>query len=253
MKRRAAVLVALLLSPPPATAGPLLVPGSPDIDLTRPFATRSPWHLDIDRADGGRAPGEPMLCLHRSGSDRCDGQLRTIIRPGTPFALPHDVTGVDLVRPRGDAGEPLLMIRTASMQAGDGDRFVLTQLLAYRPDRDEFENLYAHVTGSNNDQEVRYVGSGPLRGDVISAEPTRDAPFAFRITVSRVRPGQPCEQVLTYRSATRYGDGNPLRVIDSDMAETERRLGLWHPGMEPPLPTQPCPKPHLRRMELWCG
>ena len=33
-----------------------------------------------------------------------------------------------------------------------------------------------------------------------------------------------------YRSRTRYADGNAFAVIDSDMPELLRRLGLWRIG-----------------------
>ncbi|MGH9711589.1 MAG: hypothetical protein ACRD37_13690, partial [Candidatus Acidiferrales bacterium] len=59
--------------------------------------------------------------------------------------------------------------------------------------------------------------------------------------------------VLRYRSATHYGDNNPLAVIDSEMPNIEWRLGYWKPGMALPLPSGACPKPHLIHMELWCN
>ncbi len=33
-------------------------------------------------------------------------------------------------------------------------------------------------------------------------------------------------QIMRYRGATRYGDGNPLAVIDSEMPGLWHRLGL---------------------------
>jgi hypothetical protein len=60
------------------------------------------------------------------------------------------------------------------------------------------------------------------------------------------------KEVLRYRSATQYGDGNPLAVIDSEMPNMAQRLGLWKPGAPMPLPARACPKPHLVRMALWC-
>lgn len=60
------------------------------------------------------------------------------------------------------------------------------------------------------------------------------------------------KQVLRYRSATRYGDGNPLAVIDSEMPNMAQRLGLWNPGALLPLPAGACPSPHLVGLALWC-
>ncbi len=53
-----------------------------------------------------------------------------------------------------------------------------------------------------------------------------DAPFAYWITVNRLGPNGRYRRALRYRSRTRYGDDSPKAVIDSDMAETLRRLGL---------------------------
>jgi hypothetical protein len=74
---------------------------------------------------------------------------------------------------------------------------------------------------------------------VIAAEPTDDAPYAYWIAVSRLGAGG-YAQALRYRSATRYGDGNPLSVIDSEMPNILQRLGLWRSGSPPPLPAEPC-------------
>jgi hypothetical protein len=57
---------------------------------------------------------------------------------------------------------------------------------------------------------------------------------------------------LRYRSATRYNDGNPLAVIDSEMPNIERQFGLWKPGEPLPTPSVGCIKPPLRHSELWC-
>jgi hypothetical protein len=63
--------------------------------------------------------------------------------------------------------------------------------------------------------------------------------------------------VLRYRSATLYNDGNPLAVIESEMPNIERRLGLWKPGQRP-YPNfgsndKPCLRPDAMSSRLWCG
>ena len=130
---------------------------------------------------------------------------------------------------------------------------VLTQVLAYQRRLDRFVRIYEHLTGTNNNQEVRYVDAGPLRSDIISVEPTMDAPFGFWVSVNALMPGHLYQQVLRYRSATRYQDGNSLAVIDSEMPNIEQHLGFWRLGSPLPLPAGPCSRPHLIRMELWCG
>jgi hypothetical protein len=59
--------------------------------------------------------------------------------------------------------------------------------------------------------------------------------------------------VLRYRSATHYGDGNRLAVIDSEMPNIQKKLGLWKPGQKLPLPQAGCQRPRLVRTELWCN
>lgn len=145
-----------------------------------------------------------------------------------------------------------MLLRTTNLPSGDGNQAVFTQLLAYRRQSDRFERVYAYQVGKNNNQEVRFIASGPLAGDVISAEPTSDAPFGFWIAVSRLGADQTYHQTLRYRSATHYGDGNRLAVINSETPNVEARLGVWRPGAPLPLPAGPCPKPRLAQMELWC-
>jgi hypothetical protein len=232
------------------------------IDLAGPFATRSPWRFmatqgpDVDDPNypGEKAPGAVHLCLRRDASAPCDPQLREILRAptqGDDYFQPHYLNKARLVRIA--TGAPLLLVQTASFHGGDGDQLILTQALVYRPGSDGFVRLYDHLTGRNNNQEVRFIESGPLKGDIISAEPTENAPFGFWIAVDALARGRAYRQVLRYRSATHYGDGNPLAVIDSEMANIEQRLGLWRPGAPLPLPARRCPRPRLVHMELWCG
>ena len=237
-----------------------------DIDLSRPFATCSAWRFsaaqepridDPVRLDGERVPGNIDLCLRKSASGPCEPEVRGTLRAASqddPFNEAHHLNRAQVVLPRGaSGGQPLLLVQTASLYSGDGDQAVLTQVLAYRPRLDRFVRVYEHLAGTNNNQEVRYLDAGPLKGDIISVEPTGDAPFGFWVSVNVLMPGTLYQQVLRYRSATEYGDGNPLAVIDSEMPNIERRLGLWRPGSPLPLPAGLCPRPHLTRLELWCG
>ena len=233
------------------------------IDLAGPFATRSAWRFTaaqgpaIDDPTGGvgdKAPGAVRLCLRRDASGPCDPQLQATLRAGLEddlFAQPHYLNTARIVQ--GAAGAPLLLVQTASLHSGDGDQLVFTQALAYRRGADAFVRVYGHPTGRNNNQEVRYIEKGPLKGDIISVEPTENAPFGFWVSVNTLASGEAYREVLRYRSATRYGDGNPLSVIDSEMANIQQRLGVWRPGSPLPLPAGRCPTPHLIHMELWCG
>ena len=231
------------------------------LDLQVPFAARSPWRLAVtqgpDEPDeimgDGTAPGRLTLCLSRDGGRSCDpqpgGSLR-LDRGADLFDAPHELRRIAVVRPTPD--RPLLLIQIASLHSVNGDQRVGTELYGYDHAADRFAPVFTRQTGRNNNQEVRYVDSGPLAGAVVSAEPSTDTPFGFWITVERMAAVGPYRPVLRYRSVTRYGDGNPLAVIDSDMPEMQRRLGLWRPGRPLPIPAR-CAAPRLEDRELWCG
>ena len=235
-----------------------------DIDLSRPFVTTAPWRFTASQEPpvddpvgiGGQVPGVVDLCLRSSASGPCDDHLQQRISgrgAGDLYAAPHFLRRAAVVWPGGKSRPPLLWVQTGSSRSVDGGQLLFTQVLAYHRAAGSFDRVYRFVTSSNNDQEVRFVATGALRGDIISVEPTDDAPFAFWVTVSALTPDGPYRPVLRYRSATRYGDGNPLAVIDSEMANIERRLHLWRPGQSLPLPPGACPRPHLLHMALWCG
>lgn len=235
------------------------------VDLAKLFGARSAWSLiatqgppAVDYADNA-APGAVRLCLEKGPSGACQSEPAPMPPPqkgDTDDAwAPHYLRAATAVYPRGRSAPPLLLIVTASLYAGDGDQRVVTQLFRYQRSRDVFERAYVHTTGANNNEEVRFIPGGPLMGDVISVEPTENAPYAYWIEVERFEPGRAYKPVLKYRSATRYADGNRLAVIDSEMPNIERRLGLWRPGSPLPLPTsaaKSCLKPRLKNGELWC-
>jgi len=252
-----------------AVAAPVSVRAEPSpqtviavVDLSGPFATRSQWKVtasqgppinDPTGVGDDKVSGEINLCLHASVSGPCDPQLQTALGAASSddlYSAPHYLNEVRVVH--GVGGLPLLFVQTASVHSVDGDQIVLTQALAYERGADRFVRVYSHPTGRNNSQEVRFIEAGVLKGDIISVEPTANAPFGFWISVNTLARGSSYKQVLRYRSATGYGDGNPLAVIDSEMPNIEQRLGLWRAGSPLPLPAGACPTPHLVHMELWC-
>jgi hypothetical protein len=126
-------------------------------------------------------------------------------------------------------------------------------ILAYRSRAHRFEQIFKEQFGGNMNQEARYVISGPLKGAMITVHPTNNAPFGYWVSVHGLTADYRYKQLLRYRSATTYGDGNPLAVIDSEMPNILLRLGLWRPGQPLPLPAGRCPHPHLVKTELWCS
>jgi hypothetical protein len=245
---------------PPPPAKQALLSG---IDLSRPFGAPAGWRFtasqgpEIDDAFGdptGKAPGAILLCISPDGGRTCRPNLAGLLTLGGKsdmFSQPHFLNDARIVYPRPDL--PLLLVQVASLHSGDGDQRVATTALSYNHVSHAFIPVYEKQTGRNNNQEIRYMDTGPLRGAIISAEPTENAPFGFWITVNRIEPGNSYRQVLRYRSATLYGDGNSLAVIDSDMPNLLQRLGLWRMGARLPLPAGPCPRPHLIKQELWCS
>jgi hypothetical protein len=234
-----------------------------NVDLGKPFAARSDWRLigmqgpaitDPIMGDG-TIPGSVTLCLTKTTPAQCAPlQDMPAVQPGVSglFSDAHYLVDPQIVYPRGPSAAPLLLLQTASMHSGDGDQVVYTQLLAYQRAADRFAAIYQHSTGHNNNQEVRIVMAGPLMGDVIAVEPTQDKPYGFWVTVSQLTPAYTYRQVLRYRSATGYGDRNPLAVIDSEMPNIEAHLGAWKPGAPLPAPAK-CAHPHLVKLELWCN
>jgi hypothetical protein len=227
------------------------------VDLGKTFATRTPWTFTADQGPsvegilGDPEPGVVTICL-RGGAATCDPVLATELRPGEMqgdlFDQPHFLTDARVV-----GTQPLLWVQTASVHSGDGDQVVLTQVLAYQRASDRFTRVFRFVTGRNNNQDVRYITAGPLAGAIVSAAPTDNAPYGFWVIVNKPGKTGVYAQALRFRSATHYGDGNPLGVIDSEMTNIESRLGLWKPGAPPVLPAKGCAQPRLVKMELWCG
>lgn len=233
------------------------------IDLSKPFAARSPWRftatqgptVDDPTEIQGPIPGAIRLCLSKDGGRSCgaqfDGALH-VWEGDDPFDVPHYLNAAQIIYPRGAGGRPLLLVALASQHSDNGDQRVATVVLSYSATADRFTRVYAQATGRNNNQEIRYIANGALQGAIVFAEPTENAPFGFWITVSRPAGDDRYVQALRYRSATRYGDGNPLAVIDSEMPNIQQRLGLWRPGKPPPVP-KGCAKPRLVKTELWCN
>ena len=261
----ATLAVAIALSAGAASAD-ARAPGKiiASIYLARLFETRTPWRfiatqdpdVNIEISDPrDMLPGEIKLCLTNDDGKTCRADFRHAMSIGGELDLysdPHYLNKVEVVHLR-ENGRSFLLLQIASLPSVDGDSINVTRVLKYDRANDRFVDVYRHLTGHNNNQEVRYIASGPLRGAIISAEPTENAPFGYWVTVNRVGPTTTYRPVLRYRSATRYGDGNQLPVIDSEMPAIRERLGLWRRGQPLPLPSDGCAKPQLRKMELWCS
>ncbi len=254
---------AIAKSPAGASTTQLAAQGM-QLELQKPFNTRSPWRLIVSEGPPTKdygdndAPGALTLYLQTGPSGDCLKEPVTpSLRPATPDDPaawePHYLRTAKVVYLDGQSAAPLLLLVTGSLHAANGDQIVYTELLAYDSSSDAFARVYENRTGQNNNQETRFITDGPLRGSVISAEPQQGAPFGYWIVVSKRSGGGAYRQALRFVSATRYGDGNPLAVIDAEMPTIQQRLGLWKPGQPLPTPTdrdKPCTRPALKRSAL---
>jgi hypothetical protein len=259
-----ALLAASFLLPAVPAGSSTLAPAKviARLDLTRPFRTRSPWWFvarqqpDI-MINEYPYPGELRYCLTDGANRPCRAALPSVPHPPAPMTdedwAPHTIDTARLVYPHGRDAPPLLLLQMqGEPSAGDGERTRFTLLVSYDRAAGRFVPVFQQMTFHNNNQVTRYIESGPLAGAMLVAEPTGHAPFGFWVTVSRPNRAYHYRQVLRYRSATHYGDGNLLSVADSEMPNILHRLGQWRSGAPLPVPARGCPKPRLLRMELWC-
>lgn len=161
------------------------------IDLAGAVHTRSGWRLTITQAPpianpfgsgDDQVPGAVTLCLHKAASGPCDPQLQNRLYDSSDtalFAERHYLNRAAVVHPRGRSGASLLLVSTASLHSGDGDQAVMTQALRYQPGPDRFVRAYEHWMGTNKNQEVRYIESGPLAGDIVAVDRAESVPLAY--------------------------------------------------------------------------
>jgi hypothetical protein len=174
--------LAVALSSPAAmaqgsTASPASrpAPQGAQLDLAKAFHTRSAWRFAVTEGPPAKdygendAPGALTLCLYKGAAGPCvSAPVTPPLRAPTPdYAIawePHYLLAAKVVYPRGPNAAPFLLIVTGSLNSGDGDQIVATQLVAYDASQDAFRRVYAQSTGHNNNQEIRFVTEGPLRG-----------------------------------------------------------------------------------------
>ncbi len=240
------------------------------LDLTQPFQTKSRWSFvaakqpdeDSSAEDGaGNRRGAISLCFVKNDEPDCSEEMfvakyreeKISFDPGPgPF---YELFASDVVFAGPGRTLPLLRIKSCTMSGANGNCGVSTFLFAYDRRADRFRVVFFNMMGRNNNQEARLVENGPLLGSVIVAYPTNDPPFTYFVEVyKRISDGE-YSRVLRYRGHTRYGDGNLLAVIDSEMPETLRRLGLWKAGDALPVPPRMprvCTRLVMRKGVEWC-
>ena len=232
-------------------------------NLTSQFATISAWTLTI--AQDNIAPAEisdledrgPIaICFVKGLAPDCSEKLyQAVPSEQRWFGTPFYIRDSRVVYAGPGKKRPLLLLKVCGARSGNGNCGIATGLFDYDRRADRFRRVFANVTGSNNNQETRFVESGPLLGGVVVNQPTDNAPYAYWIEHYRMADSGRYGRVLRYRSMTRYADGNALAVIDSDMPELLRRLGLWRIGDPLPVPSSmvKCTHPVMRKGEEWCN
>lgn len=235
------------------------------LDLTRPFATEGQWTLVVASVPAARVDaflqpvdgGALAVCLVAKLTPDCKYTVPRAASSPSWFSTPVDFYSAAVVFAGPNRTLPLLLVKMGGASGGNGSHAIFTQLFAYDRVRNRFESVFHNSTGSNNNQDTRFVEHGRLRGDIIVAEPTRSAPYGYWISVYPWNKDHPYSKfTVHYRSSTHYGDGNPLAVIDSEMPNILKHLGEWKRGELLPLPSQlpsRCTRNvFLRNGEEWC-
>lgn len=222
------------------------------VDLTAAFGTKSQWAFVVAKQsdeesiteDGAGNPTGPIsLCFVVNARPDCSETLfleklkeQNLMKPAGEKAF-YELLAGEIVQAGTGEANALLKVKACSLRGANGNCGASTYLLSYDSAADKFRVVFFNYTGRNNNQETRFVGSGPLLGDVIGAYPTNDAPFGYLIEVYKRDSTGNYARVLRYRSRTRYNDGNRLAVIDSEMPVLLQKLGLWSQGDPLPQPS----------------
>ena len=221
------------------------------LELTQTFQTKSRWSLVVAKQPdeessvedgGGNRIGAVSLCFVENDEPDCSEEMflakyreeKVSFVSGEPTF--HELIASDVVFSGPGGTLPLLKIKSCMNRGANGNCGVSTFLFAYDQKAERFHVVFFNMSGRNNNEETRVVENGPLLGSVIVAYPTSDAPFTYFVDVYKRTPDSEYSLALRYRGHTGYGDGNPLAVIDSEMPETLRRLGLWKTGDALPVP-----------------
>ena len=232
------------------------------LSLTEPFSTASPWELvatkETDLQDEMLDPNPATICFVRSEVPDCSEKGLFPISDGVADKhgrLFYKFLEARVVYPSTDRTAPLLLLKACSGAGINGNCGIYTFLFAYDQSRDHFCLVFHNIVPRNLNGTTRFVEAGPLLGDIVSATPTNNAPYAYFVSVYRSDASGHYGQILRYRSKTHYDDRNRLSVVDSDMPEILRRLGFWKPGDPLPIPVvkpDNCTKLALIKGEEWC-
>lgn len=230
------------------------------IDLTEPFATATQWTFVA--AQDPHSPteieehGPISVCLVKAVHPDCSEKFYKQTGDFDPwFETPYHLFAGKIVYAGPNKTMPLLFIELCGAQGFNGNCGVATALYRYDRASDRFVRVFQNLTGRNNNEDTRFVESGPLQGDIIVNEPTQSAPYTYWIEVYRANDVGQYTRILLYRGQTHYNNGNPLAVADSEMPAILGHFGLWKHGDALPIPPHMpgrCRELFLRSSEEWC-
>jgi hypothetical protein len=242
-----AINLASAAGPPPKTDLDYKVIST--FDLSGRFHTKTKWVFTVFQAPDGCNPemgdgcnGSYEFCFAHLDKSRCTEISGAVL------------VDASIVTP--ERGPPLLVAATHPDVVTPGVGSLYIDFWSYRPNADEFVVAFSNRSNRNNNEETRIIPNGPLSGEIVVSRAPRGAPYHYGITIYRPSKAGKYFQILRFTGKTRYGDGNPLAVIDSEMPEIGRRLHFWKPGDPPPTPPElpsRCTIVTMRDGIEWCS
>jgi hypothetical protein len=231
------------------------------VDLSKPFGATTQWTFVVVQEDS-TAPtdmedhGPIHLCfVEKTKVDCLNDLFPEDSSKGLSSDIPYHLIDDRIVSASQSESKHLFLLQVCTAQIFDGNCGVATALYRYDSHSDRFVRAFLNHTGRNNNEVTRFISVGPLQGDVIVNYPTENAPYTYWVEAYRADDSGNYARILRYRGRTRYGDGNPLAVADSEMPEILHRMGLWKPGDPLPLPPHlpaSCSHLYMRQGEEWC-
>ncbi|MGA8709499.1 MAG: hypothetical protein WB646_21220 [Steroidobacteraceae bacterium] len=210
--------------------------------LTKPFHTKGEWEFRIFQDPhmiNVDAPGNLYLCLVRNNVSSC-------FDSGFNIFVSSDIKALTST-----SREPSFIVNLGIVTGGstNGRR---TIIWTYNAHSDQFERLFDDGANRGLNEEVRVITTGPLAGDIVVNRAPTGAPYRYHILIYRLVDSQ-YVQILEYDGKSKYNDGNPMPVIDAEMAEIERRLHLWKSGDPLPIPVRTqCGRVVMKHGLEWC-
>jgi hypothetical protein len=211
-----------------ATAPTAMHPFQPGVvrrlELTQAFDTRSRWSLLVTEQTGTDS-AVSVSFLRQAGERNADRHENIKLFPGERSF--YRLLECRLVFSKSEDQAPLLLIRACTQRYGNCSCWISTLLYAYDRESDSFRSVFFGLTASDTKQATRFIDSGPLLGRVVVVTPASGADFGRVVEVYKRSVIGEYLRILVYCSSTCCGsDADPGSVIDSELPEILRRLGL---------------------------